>query len=86
MDSINNKCVSTCPSANNLFGDPFTRKCVTICNVSSYIMADSLTQQCAITCSGNQYSYFVNSSYICVNKTGCSGGLYADSNYKKCVS
>lgn len=34
MDSVNRKCVPNCPSANNLFGDPFTRQCVTACNVS----------------------------------------------------
>lgn len=86
MDSVNKKCVPGCPSADNLFGDPFTRQCVTTCNVSQYIYADSLTRKCAITCSGDQYAYFVNNSFICVNKTSCGGGLFADSYYKKCVS
>jgi hypothetical protein len=86
MDSVNKACVPGCPSANKLFGDPFTRKCVTVCNVSRNIYADSLTQKCEITCTGDQYSYFVNNSYICVNKTGCGGVLFADPFYKKCVS
>jgi hypothetical protein len=85
MDSVNNLCQFTCPSANLLFGEPFSKKCITNCTYTGYyfLYADTLTRLCTPNCSGNQFADPYN--YKCITTFACSQGALFDPYYRKCV-
>ncbi len=86
-DSVNRKCQSLCPAANNLFGNRFAKECVTSCDTNLEIYADTLTRFCEQVCSGDQYKVkLANGTNICVGKTACPAGLYSDPMMKACVA
>lgn len=46
MDWVNNKCVTQCPAANNLYANLYNRTCVTECDAATATYADDLTRNC----------------------------------------